>query len=76
MLIHRTIQDTIENMLYQGKVMVLYGARRTGKTTLSKQTLEKVEGSKYINCDLLQNQQALETTNSELLISFIILETG
>ena len=71
MLIHRTIQDTIENMLYQGKVMVLYGARRTGKTTLSKQILEKVEGSKYINCDLLQNQQALETTNSELLISFI-----
>jgi hypothetical protein len=76
MLIHRTIQDTIENMLYQGKVMVLYGARRTGKTTLSKQILEKVEGSKYINCDLLQNQHALETTNSELLISFIILETG
>lgn len=71
MFIHRTIQDGIENMLYQGKVMVLYGARRTGKTTLAKQILEKVSGSKYINCDLLQNQHALETTNSELLISFI-----
>jgi uncharacterized protein len=71
MIIKRTIQNTIVKNLFKGKVMVIYGARRVGKTTLVKQILENYPDGKYINCDLLQYKAALETTNSELLGDFI-----
>ncbi len=71
MKIPRTIQSKIVSNLFKNKVIVLFGARRTGKTTLSKFLIEEIPDSRYINCELLQNKVALETTNSELLKSFI-----
>ncbi|MFU8843726.1 MAG: ATP-binding protein [Bacteroidales bacterium] len=71
MIFQRTIKQKIEEFLFKGKVIIIYGARRVGKTTLSKQLLESYPNSKYINCELLQNKTALETTNSELLKNFI-----
>jgi hypothetical protein len=71
MIYQRTIQKVIEKNLFKGKVIVVYGARRVGKTTLMKHILKKKQGGKYINCDLLQFKSALETTNSELLRNFI-----
>jgi uncharacterized protein len=70
-LIKRTIQQAIETFLDKGKIIIVYGARRTGKTTLMKQILEERPDGRYINCDLLQYKSALETTNSELLKNFI-----
>ena len=71
MLYIRTIKQKIEEFLFKGKVLIIYGARRVGKTTLSKQILEAYPNSKYINCELLQNKTALETKNSELLKNFL-----
>ena len=71
MNIVRAIQSRIEGSLFKGKVSIIYGARRVGKTTLSKQIINNYSQSKYINCELLQNKIALETTNSELLLNFI-----
>lgn len=71
MIFKRTIQNFIEKNLFKGKVIVIYGARRVGKTTLVKQILENYPDGKYINCDLLQYKAALETTNSEMLGDFI-----
>ncbi|MFC2100662.1 ATP-binding protein [Bacteroidota bacterium] len=71
MEILRSIQQKIEDTLFKQKVIIIYGARRVGKTTLSKQIIKKHPGSRYINCELLQNKVALETTNSELLFNFI-----
>ena len=71
MIIRREIQSVIEKQLYQGKVIVIYGPRRVGKTTLSKQLLDGQEGGRYINCELLENKMALETTNSSTLRSFL-----
>ena len=67
----RTIQQVIEKNLFKGKVIVIYGARRVGKTTLAKQILSDHPEGKYINCELLQYKSALETTNSQLLNDFI-----
>jgi len=67
----RTIKQKIDEFLFKGKVIILYGARRVGKTTLSRQLIESYPDSKYINCELLQNKTALETTNSELLRNFL-----
>jgi len=71
MLYKRTVQEAIEKNLFKGKVIVVYGARRVGKTTLIKQLLSKFPDGKYINCDLLQYKSALETKNSEMLGNLI-----
>jgi predicted AAA+ superfamily ATPase len=70
-MIKREIQVLIENQLFKGKVIVIYGPRRVGKTTLSKQILENQDNSRYINCELLENKTALETTNSSALKSYL-----
>jgi len=67
----RISQKKIEEYLFKGKVIIIYGARRVGKTFLAKQITANYPGAKYINCELLQNKDALETTNSELLNPFI-----
>ena len=71
MHILRDIQDQIQKNLFKGKVIIIYGARRVGKTTLVKQILKAYPKGKYINCELLQNKTALETTNSENLKDII-----
>ena len=67
----REIQEHIEKQLFKNKVIILYGARRVGKTFLSKQILKKHKKSKYVNCELLQYKTVLETTDSELLKEFL-----
>jgi len=71
MMILREIQAVIESQLFKGKVVIIYGPRRVGKTTLSRQLLVNQEKSRYINCELLENKMALETTNSSALKSFL-----
>jgi len=51
-MIRREIQDSIESKLFKGKLIIIYGARRVGKTTLIKNIGEKFENrSFYLNCD-------------------------
>jgi uncharacterized protein len=70
--VSRTIIAQLEDQLFKGKVLILYGARRTGKTTLVKHLLTKFsEKSAYINCELQEYKDALSTTNSGLLAEFI-----
>jgi predicted AAA+ superfamily ATPase len=70
--VSRTIISQLEDQLFKGKVLILYGARRTGKTTLAKHLLAKFsEKSAYINCELQEYKDALSTTNSGLLAEFI-----
>ena len=70
-MIQRTLQTAIEKQLFRGRVIVLYGARRVGKTTLVKNILKKYPQSRYINCDLLPNQLALREHSLEALRGFI-----
>ena len=47
----RVIQPAIETSLFKGKVIVLYGARQVGKTTLIRLIQEKYAAdSLYLNC--------------------------
>lgn len=70
-MVTREIQKIIEKIFFQKKIVVIYGPRRVGKTTLSRQLMQAVEKSRYINCELLENKSALETTNSTALRSFL-----
>jgi hypothetical protein len=58
----RTIQDHIEQWLFKGKVIVIYGARRVGKTTLVNQILKKYAGQ---DIDFLEKQITLSDPKSE-----------
>jgi uncharacterized protein len=40
-MIKRSIQDNIEKALFKGKIVVVYGARQVGKTTLVKEIQKK-----------------------------------
>lgn len=49
-MISRIIYSSILSRLYRGKLIVIYGARQTGKTTLVKTLLERYPGV-YFNAD-------------------------
>lgn len=51
--IHRLLEEQIEEWLFKGKVITVFGARQVGKTTLVKRLLEKHGKAKdYYNCDI------------------------
>ena len=64
----RTIQPAVEAALFKGKVIVIYGARQVGKTTLVKDILRRhSEGGLYLNCDEPDVRAALtERPSTEL----------
>jgi uncharacterized protein len=68
----RIIKKSIENSLFKGKVVIIYGARQVGKTTLVKEILKNYEGkSTFFNCELLSVKQSLETQEAEILKDFL-----
>jgi len=71
MVINRLIISRVENSLFQGKVVIIYGARRTGKTTLIREIQKKNLGSVYLNCDEPKVRQALTNKGSVELKDFL-----
>ena len=68
-MIERTLYKTIENKLFNGKVVVLVGARQVGKTTLLKQLLRQKEGVLWLNGDELQVQNLFANASADRLLS-------
>ena len=66
--IPRAIQPRIEKVLFQGKAIIIYGARQVGKTTLLKVIQHKyTDQSEYLNCDEPDIRIALQNkTSTEL----------
>lgn len=72
MLINRTIHAQIKDNLFKNKIIILYGARRTGKTFLVKNILEEYgEAGRYLNCDDIKVQESIGSENVEALLSFL-----
>ena len=73
MIIQRDVQPQIEEKLFQGKVIVVYGPRRVGKTTLVRAILEKfpVEDTRYLSCDEPDVRRALTDKTSTELIAYL-----
>lgn len=71
-LIKRTIQKRVEKSLFKGKVVVIYGARQVGKTTLIKEIQKKhFRDAVYLNCDEPDIREAFTEATSTELKSFI-----
>ncbi|MBI5004347.1 ATP-binding protein [Candidatus Kaiserbacteria bacterium] len=72
MFYKRKLQNVIEKHLHKGKVVVLYGARQVGKTTLVRGIVEQ-SGKRYrfVDCELLENKALLERRNTADLFSLV-----
>lgn len=68
----RLLQKSIENSLYKKKIVIIYGARQVGKTTLVKDIQEKYsDTSLYLNADEPDIRVSLEEkTSTELFKLF------
>ena len=72
MNIKRDIQDDILKRLFKKKAIIIYGARRVGKTTLVKEIQNNFSDiSLYLNCDEPDIKEALTNKTSTELKSFI-----
>jgi hypothetical protein len=68
MLIARFLLPIIEKAITPGKVLILYGARQVGKTTLVSKLLAATRlRSKLINADELTYREALSSQNKQTL---------
>lgn len=71
-MIQRRLQPIIENYLFKGKTIVIYGARQTGKTTLLEQMLEPYRGDTlFLNGDDADIRGMLADLNATKLIPII-----
>jgi hypothetical protein len=68
MQIERTLLKQIQDWLLPGKVIILYGPRQVGKTTLVNQMLPALgQEYRYINADELTYREALSSQNKRIL---------
>ncbi|MEM7332013.1 MAG: ATP-binding protein [Chloroflexota bacterium] len=68
MKIARLLQSQLEQALLPGKVIVLYGPRQVGKTTLVHDLIERTSPSgKFINADELSYREQLGSQNLQKL---------
>jgi uncharacterized protein len=58
-------KEKIVSWLFQGKVIIVYGSRQVGKTTLVKEIIEETPGSVYFNCERQNIKAILESGNLE-----------
>lgn len=71
-MIKRSIEPKIEKAIFQGKVIVLYGPRQAGKTTLVKEIQKKYpDESVYLSCDEPDIRLAFTNATSSAMKAFI-----
>ena len=71
-MIPRFIQKSVIKDLFKGKVILLFGPRQVGKTTLVRSIMRDVKvKSAYFNCDEPDVKQQLEGKTSTELKSFL-----
>jgi predicted AAA+ superfamily ATPase len=67
-IITRDLQKDIERWMFRNKVLIIYGARQVGKTTLVREVLKQFPSeSIYLNCEIFSVQQSLQSTDTERL---------
>ena len=67
-IIKRSIQSRVESDFFKKKVIIIYGVRQVGKTTIIKEIQKKYQNiSLYFNCDEPDvRKQFTDVTSTEL----------
>ena len=63
-MIKRHLEKIIEKKLSDGKVIIVLGARQTGKTTLLKKIVAKIENVLWLNADEADTIALFENSSS------------
>ncbi|PIR45118.1 MAG: ATPase [Candidatus Vogelbacteria bacterium CG10_big_fil_rev_8_21_14_0_10_51_16] len=71
MHIERSIKSQVLASLSHGKVLLLYGARQVGKTTLVKEVLKTIPFGRYLSCDEPDVRDAFTRQSSTAMKAFI-----
>ena len=67
----RNLMEKILPWLFKGKVIIIYGPRQVGKTTLVKDIIDQQSGSLYLNCERSNVLELLKSGNLERIRSYI-----
>jgi predicted AAA+ superfamily ATPase len=72
-IINRAIQPILEKWLFRGKILIIYGARQVGKTTLCKSLMANLgmQDAMYFNCEIQSIQLGLSNNEPQALKRFI-----
>jgi len=69
--VNRIIKPKIEQSLFKRKIIIIYGPRQVGKTTLIKEIQKKYFDSMYFNCDEPDIRDAFTNRTSTELKSYL-----
>jgi predicted AAA+ superfamily ATPase len=69
-MIKRELEDIVQNNLYQGKAIILMGARQVGKTTLLKKIFPDTGENLWLNGDETDVQQMFQNSSATRLKAF------
>lgn len=69
--IPRGIEKYIKDNLFKGKIIIVYGPRQVGKTTMIKHIIESLEGVEYYSCDDPQIREKLQSASVKVLGDFV-----
>lgn len=73
MYIPRSIEPKVKDWLFKGKIIVIYGARQTGKSTLVKKILSQYSSqSKYFNADEAGTKKLFQEAQDSLTLQNIV----
>jgi predicted AAA+ superfamily ATPase len=71
-VITRLLNKSINQSLFKGKTIVLYGARQVGKTTLVQDILKDFTNEgRYLNCEILSVEENLKDPEPEKIKAFL-----
>ena len=71
MIIERSIKTQVISALKEGKIVIIYGARQVGKTTLVRDIIKNIPNSAYFSCDEPDIREAFTNKTSTEMKSFI-----
>jgi predicted AAA+ superfamily ATPase len=64
-MIKRTILDILTNYTHKNRAIIIYGPRRTGKTTILNAIAKTISNYLFINCDLSDGQELLQIKSQQ-----------
>lgn len=70
-IFQRTLKEKIKFWLFQEKVIILYGPRQVGKTTLVKEFINEYQDSLYLNCERQPVWELLSSGNLDRIRQFL-----
>ena len=69
MYIQRQLEPVLKESLFKGKIVIVYGARQVGKTTLVKKIAENLgESFGYLNCDEIDVLSQFQKADNSLAL--------